>query len=66
MDIMLLIKSKRIVVKYMEKYLENVRTPTHKTYKTLDLVPRLPRDDFYIRYGNESRIHQFLISIQIK
>ena len=42
------------------EYLENVRTPTHKTYKTLDLVPRLPRDDFYIRYGNESRIHQFL------
>ena len=42
------------------EYLENVRTPTHKTYKTLDLVPRLPRDDFYIGYGNESRIHQFL------
>ena len=42
------------------EYLENVRTPTHKSYQTLDLVPRLPRDDFYIRYGNESRIHQFL------
>ena len=42
------------------EYLENVRTPTHKTYKTIDLVPRLPRDDFYIRYGNESRVHQFL------
>ena len=41
------------------EYIENVRTPTHKSYKTLDLVPRLPRDDFYIRYGNESRIHQF-------
>ena len=48
------------------EYLENVRTPTYKTYKTLDLVPRLPRNDFYIRYGNESRVHQFLISIQIK
>ena len=22
------------------EYIENVRTPTHKTYKTLDLVPR--------------------------
>ena len=42
------------------EYLENVRTPTHKTFKTLNLVPRLPRDDFYIRYGNESRVHQFL------
>ena len=42
------------------EYLENVRTPTHKSYKTLDLVRRLPRDDFYIRYGNDSRIHQFL------
>ena len=42
------------------EYLENVRTPTHKSYKTLDLVPRSPKDDFYIRYGNESRIHQFL------
>ena len=42
------------------EYIENVRTPTHKSYKTLDLVPRLPRDDFYIRYGNESRIHEFL------
>ena len=42
------------------EYIENVRTPTHKSYKTLDLVPRSPRDDFYIRYGNESRIHQFL------
>ena len=36
------------------EYLENIRMPTHKSYKTLDLVPRLPRDDFYIRYGNES------------
>ena len=42
------------------EYIENVRTPTHKSYQTLDLVPRSPRDDFYIRYGNESRIHQFL------
>ena len=42
------------------EYLENVRTPTHKSYPTLDPVPRLPRDDFYIRYGNETRIHQFL------
>ena len=42
------------------EYMENVRTPTHKSYKTLDLVPRSPRDDFYIRYGNESRIHEFL------
>ena len=42
------------------EYLESVRTPTRKTYQTLDLVPRLPQDDFYIRYGNESRIHQFL------
>ena len=42
------------------EYIENVRTPTHKSYKTLDLVPRSPRDDFYIRYGNESRIHEFL------
>ena len=39
------------------EYLENVGTPTHKSFKTLDLVPRRPRDDFYIRYGNESRIH---------
>ena len=31
------------------EYIENVRTPTHKSYKTLDLVPRSPRDDFYIR-----------------
>ena len=29
------------------EFLGNVRTPTHKSYKTLDLVPRLPRDDFY-------------------
>ena len=42
------------------EYLENERTPMHKTYKTLDLVPRLPRDDFHVRYGNESRVHQFL------
>ena len=42
------------------EYIENVRTPTHKLYPTLDLVPRSPRDDFYIRYGNESRIHEFL------
>ena len=42
------------------EYIENVRTPTHKSYQSLDLVPRSPRDDFYIRYGNESRIHQFL------
>ena len=42
------------------EYIENVTTPTHKSYKTLDLVPRSPRDDFYIRYGNESRIHEFL------
>ena len=42
------------------EYIGNVRTPTHKSYKTLDLVPRLPQDDFYIRYGNESRVHQFL------
>ena len=42
------------------EYLENVRTLTHKTYKTLNLVPRLPRDDFYIRCSDESRIHQFL------
>ena len=42
------------------EYIENVRTPTHKSYTTLDLVPRSPRDDFYIRYGNESRIHEFL------
>ena len=31
------------------EYIENVRTPTHKTYQTLDLVPRLPQDDSYIR-----------------
>ena len=37
------------------EYIENVRTPTHKSYQSLDLVPRSPRDDFYIRYGNESR-----------
>ena len=42
------------------EYIENVRTPTHKTYQTLDLVPRLPQDDSYIRCGNESRVHQFL------
>ena len=42
------------------EYIENARPPTHKSYKTLDLVPRSPRDDFYIRYGNVSRIHQFL------
>ena len=36
------------------------QTPTHVSYPTLDLVPRSPRDDFYIRYGNESRIHEFL------
>ena len=42
------------------EYIENVRTPTHKSYQSLDLVPRSPRDDFYIRYGNESRIHEFL------
>ena len=42
------------------EYLENERTPIHKTYKTLILVPKLPRDDFHIRYGNESRVHQFL------
>ena len=42
------------------EYIENVRTPTHKSYETLDLVPRSPRDDFYIRYGNESRIHELL------
>ena len=42
------------------EYIENVRTATHKSYKTFDLVPRSPGDDFYIRYGNESRIHQFL------
>ena len=42
------------------EYIENVRTPTHKSCKTLDLVPRSPRDDLYIRYGNESRIHEFL------
>ena len=41
-------------------YLGNVWTPTHKTYQTLDLVPRLPQDDFFIRYGNESRVQQFL------
>ena len=40
------------------EYIENVRTPTHKSYPTLDLVPRSPRDDFYIGYGNESRIHR--------
>ena len=42
------------------EYTENVRTPTHKSYQSLDLVPRSPRDDFCIRYGNESRIHEFL------
>ena len=42
------------------EYIENARPPTHKSYETLDLVPRSPRDDFYIRYGNVSRIHQFL------
>ena len=42
------------------EYIENARPPTHKSYKTLDLVSRSPRDDFYIRYGNVSRIHQFL------
>ena len=42
------------------EYIENVRTPTHKSYPTLDLVPRSPRDDFYIRYGNESSVHEFL------
>ena len=42
------------------EYLKNVRAPTHKTYQTLDLEPRLPQADFYIRYGNESRVHQFL------
>ena len=42
------------------EYIENVRTPTHKSYKTLDLVPTSPRNDFYIGYGNESRIHKFL------
>ena len=42
------------------EHIENIRTPTHKSYITLDLVPRSPRDDFYIRYGNESRIHEFL------
>ena len=42
------------------EYLENERAPTHKTYQTLDLLPRLPQDDFYIRYDNESRVHQFL------
>ena len=42
------------------EYIANVRTPTHKSYPTLDLVPRSPRDDFYIRYGNESRLHEFL------
>ena len=42
------------------EYIDNVRTPTHKSYPTLDLVPRSPRDDFYIRYGNESRVHEFL------
>ena len=26
----------------------------------MDDMPKSPRDDFYIRYGNESRIHQFL------
>ena len=42
------------------EYLENERTPIHMTYTTLDLVPKLPRDDFHIRYGNESRVHEFL------
>ena len=42
------------------EYIENVRTPTHESYQSLDLVPRSPRDDFYITYGNESRIHEFL------
>ena len=37
------------------EYLENERT-----CKTLDLVPKLPTDDFHVRYGNESRVHQFL------
>ena len=41
-------------------YLENERTPMHKTYRTLDLVPTLPRDDFHNRYGSESRVHRFL------
>ena len=48
------------------EYIENVRTPTHKSYQSLDLVPRSPGDDFYIRYGNESRIHEFLSSTLIE
>ena len=42
------------------EYFENERTPMHKTHRRLDSVPKLPRDDFHIRYGNESRVHQFL------
>ena len=46
---------------YVEaEYLKNIRTPTHKIYNTLDLIPRQPRDDFYIRNGNEFRVHYFL------
>ena len=42
------------------EYLENQETPIHKTYRTLDLVRKLLRDDYHIRYGDESRVHQFL------
>ena len=30
------------------EYIENVRTRTHKSYPTLDLVPRSPRDDLCV------------------
>ena len=39
------------------EFIENVRTPTHKSYQSLDLVPTSPRDDFYIRYGKIGRAH---------
>ena len=29
-------------------------------YRLLDSVPKLPRDDFHIRYINESNVHEFL------
>ena len=38
----------------------------HKIYRSLDLVPKLPRDDFNIKYGNESRVHDFLSKSPLK